>query len=542
MVLRSLFFAVGLAVSTAWLLTVGAGVAVAQKAEADVYVAKAALAYDEKQYEEALGFLREALELDPNNVDAFYYLGLVRIATGKVEEATDVLEQARIRDPKDEAILYQLGVAYFSLGRYEQAKPLLEQVFALKPRLENLGYYVGFMRYRLKDYEGAVRAFGAGASTDANIQQLTRFYAGLALAILGRPERAAAEVEAALRLQPASPLTGPAERIRDTIVAAGARERQARFLHSLCKEKWGEPCDRFAGEVRLGFLYDTNVAVEPEPSHDPIAESLRLRKNRSPAELASVRLEYAWLRTGPWDATVSYSLFQVSNNNLPKFNLQNHLGTLGGTYRGAVGSLPFQVGLQYAYDFLTLDNDEFLQRNTAALFGTLVENAYNLTSLQGRFQAKEFSHDTNIPREEVRDGKNWMVGFTHIFRLAGDKHLFKLGYQFDVEDVAGRNFQYQGHRYLAGAQVTLPWGDTRLKYDMDLHLRSYLHANTILPLSAPATRERRDSELTHVVRVEQPLPGSLTLSAEYQAVISRSNLAVFSFNRNVYSLILSWQY
>ena len=58
MVLRSLSFAVGLAVSTAWLLTVGAGVAVAQKAEADVFVAKAALAYEEKRYEEALDFLR----------------------------------------------------------------------------------------------------------------------------------------------------------------------------------------------------------------------------------------------------------------------------------------------------------------------------------------------------------------------------------------------------------------------------------------------------------------------------------------------------
>ena len=34
----------------------------------------------------------------------------------------------------------------------------------------------------------------------------------------------------------------------------------------------------------------------------------------------------------------------------------------------------------------------------------------------------------------------------------------------------------------------------------------------------------------------------LTLAGEYQAIISRSNLPVFSFNRNVYSLTLSWQY
>ena len=259
-----LSLAVGFAVCALLLLSLRVGVAAAQKADADVFVAKAALAYEEKRYEEALDFLREALQLDLDNVDAFYYLGLARISLGRVEEGTDALERARILDPKDEATLFQLGAAYFSLGRYDQAKPLLEQVFAIKPRLESLGYYVGFMHYRLKDYQGAVRAFAAGTTTDPNLQQLTRFYTGLALAILGLPERAAAEVEAALRLQPASPLTGPAERIRDSIIAARERER------------------RFRAEVRLGFLYDTNVAVEPEPGHDPTAESLRLRKNRSP--------------------------------------------------------------------------------------------------------------------------------------------------------------------------------------------------------------------------------------------------------------------
>ncbi len=59
---------------------------------------------------------------------------------------------------------------------------------------------------------------------------------------------------------------------------------------------------------------------------------------------------------------------------------------------------------------------------------------------------------------------------------------------------------------------------------------------------APGSRKRKDDELTHVFRVEQPLPRNLTLAAEYQAIIARSNLPVFSFNRNVYSLTLAWQF
>lgn len=516
--------AAGLALVAALALAVGVGPARAQHSEADVFVAQAILAYDDKRYEEALDFLRQALDIDPKNVDALYYTGLVRLGMRQPAQALEPLEQARALAPGDQSIAFQLGVAYFALERYDRAEPLLTEVFEANPRADSVGYYVGFMRYRRKDYQGALRAFQAGASTDPNIQQLTRFYSGLAYAVLGLPERAAAEVEAAQAVQPASPLTGPAERLRAAILAARERERRVR------------------AEVRLGFLYDTNVAVNPEPSHDPTAEALRRGDTRTPGQLASVRLEYSWLRTGPWEGTVSYSFFQTINNDVPTFNVESHLGTLGLTNRGSVGAVPYQAGAFYAYDILLLDNDEFTQRHSPTLFGTAVWDATHLSTAQARFQTKEFSDDSNIAPEEVRDAQNWLLALSHFFRFQGDRHFVRIGYQFDVEDADGRNFEYLGHRWLVGGQYTLPWYGMRLRYDYDVHFRSYRHAHTILPERAPGTRERTDTEQTHVLRVEQPLPWSLTLAAEYQASIARSNLPVFSFNRNVYSLTLSWLY
>lgn len=501
-----------------------AGPAAAQQSEADVFVAQAILAYEDQRYDDALALLKEALDTDPANIDALYYTGLVHLARRQTDRAIPPLEKARELAPADRSIAFQLGVAHFSQERYDRAEPLLAEVFQAEPRTDSVGYYVGFMRYRRKDYQGALRAFSAGTSSDPNIRQLTRFYSGLALAVLGLPERAAAEVDAALRAQPVSPLTGPAERLRDTLVTARERER------------------RFRAEARVGFLYDTNVPVLPEPSHDPTAESVRHRDRKSPGELFGLRLEYAWLREGPWEATVSYSFFQVVNNDLPEFNIQNHLGALGATYSGAVGPLPYQVGAQYAFDYLILDNDEFLQRNTVGAFGTLVESRGHLSAAQARFQDKEFSGDSNITPQEVRDAQNWMGGVTHVLRFASDRHLLRAGYQLDVEEARGSNFDYIGHRILAGAQYTLPWGEVRLRYDYDVHFRNYTHKHSLLPAVAPGTRERADTEQTHVVRVEKPLPYNLALSAEYQGIVSRSNLPVFSFNRNVFSLTLSWQY
>ena len=61
-------------------------------------------------------------------------------------------------------------------------------------------------------------------------------------------------------------------------------------------------------------------------------------------------------------------------------------------------------------------------------------------------------------------------------------------------------------------------------------------------LTSLGTMKRHDTEQTHIFRIEKPLPRDLTLSVEYQGVYSQSNLAVFNFHRNLFSLILTWQY
>ncbi|HEY7436920.1 MAG TPA: tetratricopeptide repeat protein [Methylomirabilota bacterium] len=537
--LLAVLLVLDLCLVNAGLLVGAVAPAAAQQSEADVFVAQAILAYDARRYDEALALLKDALTLDPRNVEALYYSGLVLMAQQKTEQAVEVLEKARALAPRDLSILFLLGVAHFALERYDQAEGPLTQVFNERPQTEGIGYYVGLIRYRKKDYQGALKAFRSETSKNPNIQQLVRFYSGLTLAILGLPEQAVAEVDAALRLQTGSALTGPAERIRDSLVSAREAER------------------RFHADVRVGFLYDSNVAVIPQPSHDPTAEAIRRRKTATTGEIAALRLEYAWLRTGPWESSVTYSFFQTYNNRLPDFNVQNHLVAGALSYRAAIGAMPFQVGTQYSWDYLSLGNDDFLQRHTATFFGTLVENQGNLTTVLSRFQNKDFYASPGQLEDEDRDARNWMIGLTHVFRFAQDKHYIRVGYQFDYEKADGRNFTYAGNRFLAGGQYTLPWGSTRLKYDFDLHQRHYLHANTLLPVLNPGTREREDLEQNHVVRVEQVLaanigpssigcaptaPCPLTLAAEYQRTVADSNLPVYAYNRNVWSLTLAWQY
>jgi tetratricopeptide (TPR) repeat protein len=178
----------GTCVAVLWLLVAPfCAVTHAQQSEADIFVAEAILAVAERRWEQALTLLREALTLDPTNADAHYYVGAVEIARGRLDAAIAALERARALAPGELAVALQLGLAYVAQQRWELAEPLLAEVFRARPQEDGVGYYVGFMRYRRRDYRGALDAFRAGATTDANLQQLTRFYSGLALIALDCP-------------------------------------------------------------------------------------------------------------------------------------------------------------------------------------------------------------------------------------------------------------------------------------------------------------------------------------------------------------------
>lgn len=497
----------------------------AQPTEADVFVAEGILALEEKQYDQALAAFRQALAREADHIEALYYAGVALMAQEKPAEALPYLERAREKSPEEPSVAFQLGLAYFALNQYDRAQPLLEAVFAKEPTLDSLGYYVGFLRYRRGEHQSALAAFRAGRTTDPKIVQLTRLYTGLTLAALGLSAQAAAEVEQALRALPASPLTGPAERLRAAFTASRTAEQ------------------RFHASVRTGVYFDDNATTRPNRHpEDSTVHDLRHATHETPGQIFSLRLGYDWLRRGGWEGTVSYSFFATYNDDLPHLNIMDHLGTVGITRQDTLFDLPAQGSVQYSFDYLTLNEKELLQRNSASFFGVLVENAIHLTTAQFRVDVKEYTETRPLANQEFQDAVNWMAGFLHIMRFGEGRHFVKAGYQYDIEDALGRNFAYRGHRFLAGGQYTLPWREIRLSYDFNLHSRHYVNRHSSEPVGRAGTVKRQDDEQTHVVRADLPLPGNFTLGADYQATIDNTSIPVFSYKRNVFTLSLSWQY
>lgn len=516
--------------------------------EATVFVDRGIVAYQDKKFEEALKEFQEASRLNPKNVDALYYMGITYVALGRTGDAQAALEKARKMRPDDFDVLFQLGVLYFNQKEYDKAEPLLRQVYQFEPTRPNIGYYLGFIEYRKKDYREALTLLRGNVPSDDNFAQLTRFYAGLALSALGFPREARAEIEDALRLQPVSPLTTPAQRFGEILQRAAEREKF------------------FRGELRLGLFYDTNVPVIPNRSIDDVATIIRdgNRRQRSEGQLASVNLAYKYLKTPDWEGDASYRFLQTYNDHLDNFNTQSHTPTIGvnrrGTMPSAFGDLAYVLGLQTTYDFITLGNRRFTERWIVNPYWTIVENANNLTTIQYRLQVKNFFRDNDVDNREVRDGLNHMIGPLHYVLFEQGKHYVKLGYQYDFEDAEGEHWTYWGNRLLFGVQYTFgkkfsfPWGNytlpswlewlegIRFRYDLDDHWRFHRFKHSELPTIPAGTVHRSDKEQTHLVGLAMDFWTDFTVALEYLYNKNRTNISSFEYDRHVVTTSLTWRF
>ncbi|HWG19762.1 MAG TPA: tetratricopeptide repeat protein [Terracidiphilus sp.] len=89
---------------------------------------KGALADRQKHLEQAEGFFRQALDIDPNNAMTLNYMGYMFADKGvRLPEALKLVRKAVDQEPMNGAYLDSLGWVYFKMGEFELAEENLRQ-------------------------------------------------------------------------------------------------------------------------------------------------------------------------------------------------------------------------------------------------------------------------------------------------------------------------------------------------------------------------------------------------------------------------------
>ena len=156
-------------------------------------------------YANADKWLSKAVELNPGDAEAWYYLGRAKYNEERFQEAVHAFEQCLARDTKNIKAEDNLGLSYAALDRREEAVTAYEKAIAWQSDslVKDSGPFVDFGTLLL-DENRLEEAVGYLSQAIAISPNESRAHAGLgkAYAKLNQLEKAQGELEAAVRLAP----------------------------------------------------------------------------------------------------------------------------------------------------------------------------------------------------------------------------------------------------------------------------------------------------------------------------------------------------
>lgn len=103
------------------------------KAKLNDLLYRAQKAEKEEQFQASLGLYTEVLQLDPENYDALFRIGLIHYNRRHYQDASVHLKKAFYKEPDDENLLLALGLSYLEQNKIEMAVSYLSRLVALKP-------------------------------------------------------------------------------------------------------------------------------------------------------------------------------------------------------------------------------------------------------------------------------------------------------------------------------------------------------------------------------------------------------------------------
>ena len=155
----------------------------------------------EGKLDEAVEYYSQALELNPDYVEAHVNLGSVLRRQGKVDEAVDHLRSALRINPGFAAAHYNLGNIWARRGEFDEAIASYEQALHYAPDYVKAYLNLGAALTRQNRIDEAIEALRKAVKADPDSVQ-ARFNLGASLSRNGQSEEAIREFRETLRLDP----------------------------------------------------------------------------------------------------------------------------------------------------------------------------------------------------------------------------------------------------------------------------------------------------------------------------------------------------
>ena len=161
----------------------------------------ARVAYKQKDYRGALGYLAHARDLSPDNPSVHYSFGVVCLDLELIAEAQNSFEKAVKLEPENSSYNYAMGATALFSHDPEEAVPYFRRYLKHNPQDPRGKLAVGIAFFRAKDYDDAAPWLDQAANEAVTATSAHYYLGSLALRV-GRVDEALPQLQAALKAKP----------------------------------------------------------------------------------------------------------------------------------------------------------------------------------------------------------------------------------------------------------------------------------------------------------------------------------------------------
>lgn len=464
--------------------------------------------YKHENYDEALMTLQKAREENPQSSLAAYYLGLAYKQMQDYEQAVSYLKDAVTFSPKIAGAMPELIDCLYQLGKIEEAKRWIAQAESDGIRPAQIAFMKGLVLLKDEKWEDAVAAFKNAKELDSSMVQACNYQIGMAY-LKGK------------RIT-------EAQKAFTEIVIADPNSNMANFANeyvsALSKKK--EAMKPFKFTFGAAWQYDDNVVLKP----DDAAIASNVSDKADSRQVYTASGEYNRMFNDWFGARALYTFYYAKQSDLGFYDtvVNNFLIQPSVYMQNAL--LTFPSGYSH-----TLVNDKAYLSSpyTAILYNFMAGNS-NMGQVSVKYQNEDYLWAPIIPDED-RDGNNLAGALGWYQFFAQKKGFLNLRYALDKDWTKGKDWEYLGNR--VSTTLLIPgsiFHSLLEKFNLtilgDIFFQNFSKSNVIYNVY------RKDTVYTVSALAAYKIFKDSEIQLQYTHVVDNSNISVYQYTRNVYSV------
>lgn len=449
-------------------------------------------------WREAVAHLSTVAKLDPNNFKARYYLAFAYEKLNDNKAANALLDRLTTEAPaaKFPDAFLLAGIVNLKLHNPQGALIDLKQAVNQRPNDANSVYYLGLAQQMSGDHPSAIQTFSQAAKIDGKLAPAALYFAAISHLKLQQEGEAVAKLE---KLKHDAP---------DSAYVAQADELLGRIESGADESSW-------AVNTMVGAQYDSNVILEPNSINISNEDDFRF--------VGVLGARWRWQ-----PLTLSYGFYQSVHLELSDYNIQNHRAQFELSHKTDYLDKPLSLGLR-GYSALTLLSSNLNYFNLSNALEPYLLREWNSVYTFGLQLHVQYEDYRSL--DDARDNVGYGLTFSHFLNLFNNNLFLGIKNNAQFEDAGP---EYDLLRIANDAQL----GFTLWTINCTLQggFEKYLYSRSIL--------SREDNRVTAAANLSRQLfdisgTGAVVLGLGYQRVMNDSNVASFTYDRDLFSANLS---